>query len=115
MDPTVFITGLIAIIILIMVVCYDKSRIAHLTGKLETTYSTILDWKYSYDSLESDQTHLHCRTCPDPTVLHKKKFRGEYKYHCCNEYGHELCDCLPSINPMSDSTSGCLTKSKRSR
>jgi len=106
MDLTVFITCLIAAIVLLIVVCFYENSKADLTRNLRNAYNTIEDWKYTYYGLESDQTRLHCRTCPDPTVSHKKKFRGEYRYHCCDEYGRELCDCVPDTDPRSEPGAG---------
>ena len=115
MDPAVFITGLIAVIVLLIVVCFYENSKADLTRNLRHADDTIKDWIYSYQILKSGNRRLHCRTCTDPTVSHNKKSRGECGYHCCDEYGHELCSCVATPDPRGEPGAGCITVSKRSR
>jgi len=115
MDPTVGFICVIAVIVLLIVVCFYENSKADLTQNLRRADDTIKDWIYSYQVLKSSNRSLHCRTCTDPTTSHNKISRGECGYHCCDNDFRELCSCVATPDPRGEPGAGCLTVSKRSR
>jgi hypothetical protein len=108
MNSAVFITGLIAAIVLLIVVCFYKNHIADLTQNLRKADDKSKDWEYSFNVLKSRSKSLHCRTCPKRTAPHYKKDCGEQGDHCCDEYGRRLCDCVTPTDPRGESGAGRL-------